>query len=144
MSKIRKLREKPEFPKALACGMLEDSGRILFLVQKDRHGIERLELPYALVYPGQDPAALLKIAFEEQAGIDAEIGEIVRESRHNAGSRRKRKVIPCLIFKVFAKNTRARPSSGFSGVKWLSLEKAGEAKLGRKSEWLRKGKKSGG
>ncbi|HID73132.1 TPA: hypothetical protein EYP38_04270, partial [Candidatus Micrarchaeota archaeon] len=88
MSRVRKLREKPEYPKALACGMLEDGGRVFFLVQKDRHGVERLELPHVLVYPGQDPAALLKQAFEEQAGIDAEIGDIIRESRHNAGSRR--------------------------------------------------------
>ncbi|MFH1393258.1 MAG: NUDIX hydrolase [Candidatus Micrarchaeota archaeon] len=138
MSRVRTLREKPELPKALACGMLEDGGRVLFLIQKDRQGVERLELPSVLVYPGQDPAALLKQAFEEQAGIDAQIGDIVNESSHNAGSRKKRRFILCLVFKAHAKSGRARPSPQFSGVKWLSLEKAKEAKLGRKAEWLRK------
>ncbi len=37
---------------------------------------------------------------------------------------------------VRAKNMRARPSSEFSGVKWLSLEKAKDMRVGRKAEWL--------
>ncbi len=136
MSKVRKLREKPVLPKALACGMLEDGGRVLFLIRKDRNGVERIEMPCVYAYPGDDPTSLLKEEFSRQTGIDAEIGDIMREGRHNAGSRKRRKFIPVLVFKVRAKNMRARPSSEFSGVKWLSLEKAKDMRVGRKAEWL--------
>jgi hypothetical protein len=138
MSRQRALREKPEFPKALACGLLEDGGRILFLIKKDGRGNERFILPCAEVYPGDDPAALLKDAFEKQAGIDAEIGDIVKESRYNAGSRKKRKFVPVLAFKIFAKSRSARPGLQFAGVKWLSLEDAKKKRLDRKAEWIRR------
>jgi hypothetical protein len=138
MSNVKKLRERPDVPKALACGMLEDEGRILFLKYKDRHGIERLELPSVVSYSG-DVISQLAEAFREQTGIDGEVGEAITETRHNAGSRRRRRWIPCLAFRITAKSMRARPSAKFSGFRWLSIEDAKREKLGRNTEWIRKG-----
>lgn len=134
MSRTRRLKERT-LPKALVCGMLEDSGRILFLKQKDRQGIERIEMPCLLTYSG-DPVSQLTEAFREQTGIDGEIGEIAFETRHNAGSRRRKRFIPCLVFRASAKNRRARPAPGFSGYKWLSLEDAKREKLGKNAKWI--------
>ncbi|MBD3210682.1 hypothetical protein GF318_04850 [Candidatus Micrarchaeota archaeon] len=124
--------------KALACGLLGDGGRYLFLKQVDRHGIERLTLPCVLVYSGRSPVAELRGEFPGQTGIDGEIHEIIYEGRYNAGTRRRKNWVPCLVFKVTAKKRRAAPSSEFSGFRWLSLEDAKKQKLGRKSEWLKK------
>jgi len=135
MSNARKLREKT-FPKALACGMLRDNERILFLMRKDVHGLERIELPSVEVSEGEDPVQKLTEEFKRQTGIDAEIREIKMQKRYNAGSRRKKHWIPCIIFSMRAKNTNAKPSSEFSGFKWLTLEKAKTMKLARKAEWL--------
>ena len=135
MSNARKLREKT-FPKALACGMLRDNERILFLMHKDAHGIERIELPSIEVSEGEDPVQKLTEEFKRQTGIDAEIREIKMQKRYNAGSRRKKHWIPCIIFSMRAKNMNAKPSSEFSGFKWLTMEKAKTMKLARKAEWI--------
>lgn len=135
MTNARKLREKT-FPKALACGMLRDNERILFLVKKDRHGIERIELPSVEISGEDDPVQMLTTEFKRQTGIDAEIREIKMQKRYNAGSRRKKHWIPCMIFSMRAKNTKAKVSNEFSGFKWTTLEKAKEMKLGRKAEWI--------
>lgn len=134
----RKVPTGKPMVKALACGLLEDEGRILFLKFKDSHGIERLEMPCILVYSGRSPVAEIKAEFPRQTCIDAEIHEIIIEERHNAGTRKRRNWVPCLVFKVTAKNRKANPSKEFSGYKWLSLEDAKKQKLGRKTEWLRK------
>jgi len=136
MTSARKLRERPQLPKALVCGLLEDEGRVLFLKQKDRHGTERLELPHIFNYGG-DMISQLAEAFLKQTGIDAEAGDVVRESRHNAGSRRKRRWIPCLAIRMSAKSKRANPPEPYSGFKWLSLENAKKERLGRSTEWIR-------
>ena len=136
MSRTRKLKEKV-LPKALVCGMLEDSGRILFLKRKDRQGTERLEMPCLLTYSG-DPVSQLTETFREQTGIDGEVGEIAFETRHNAGSRKRKRFVPCLVFRIRAKGMRARPTPQFSGYKWLSLEDAKEEKLGRNAKWIAK------
>lgn len=136
MSNARKLREKT-FPKALACGVLRDNERILFLVRKDLHGIERIELPSVEVLEGEDPVQKLTEEFKRQTGIDAEIREIKMQKRYNAGSRRKKHWIPSIIFSMRAKSMNAKPSSEFSGFKWLTMEKAKTMKLARKAEWLR-------
>ncbi len=138
MSRERKYREKPEPPKALVCGMLEDEGRVLFLTFKDSHGIERLELPCVYARQQSDPVSQLGEAFLKQAGIDGEVGEIVLESRHNAGSRRRRRWIPCYVFGIKAKTRKADPGGGYTGFRWLSLKDAKKEKLGRKAEWLLK------
>jgi hypothetical protein len=134
----RKVRTGTPMLKCLACGMIEDGGRILFLKRKDRNGIERIELPCALVVSGRSPVAEIKAEFNRQTGIDAQIHEIIIESRHNAGSRRRRNWIPCLVFKFSAKNMRAKPASEFSGFKWMKLDEAKKEKLGRNVEWIRK------
>ncbi|MEM5814809.1 MAG: hypothetical protein QXD77_03250 [Candidatus Aenigmatarchaeota archaeon] len=124
-------------PKALACGMLEDGGRILFLLKPDRSGIERIEMPCVLVFSGANPVAELTNEFSRQTGIDAQIHEIIFETRHNAGSRKRKAWVQCLVFRVTAKNRTARPSGEFSGFRWLSLYDAKKHKLGRNSEWIR-------
>lgn len=138
----RRMPTGTPLPKALACGMLEDGGRVLFLVRSERSGgghvIQRLEMPCVLVPSGRSPYAEIKEAFPRMTGIDAEIGDIVIEGRHNAGSRKRRNWVPVLVFRVSAKNRFAKPSPEFSGFKWLSLEDAKGQKLGRNAEWLRK------
>jgi len=125
-------------PKALTCGMLEDEGRILFLIRKDERGIERMELPCVLVLSGRSPVAEIKSEFARQTGIDAQMHEIILESKHNAGSRKRRYLVPCLVFKFTAKNMRAKPSGEFSGFKWLKIEDAKKERLGRNAEWVRR------
>jgi len=124
--------------KALACGMLEDNGRILFLLKRDQQGIERLQMPCVLVPSGRSPFAEIVSEFRRQTGIDGQVHEIVIESRHNAGSRRRRNMVPCLVFKVSARGRSAKPSAEFSGFRWLSLDDARKQKLSRELEWLRK------
>ncbi|HSB46821.1 MAG TPA: NUDIX hydrolase [Candidatus Bilamarchaeum sp.] len=130
-------------PKALACGMLEDEGRVLFLIRKDEHGTEKYELPCTLVPSGRSPFADIKGEFERQTGIECQVHEIVREGRHNAGSRKRRSFVPVLVFKISARTMRARPSPEFSGFKWLRLEDAVRMRLARSAEWLRKEQKKG-
>ena len=122
--------------KALACGMLEDNGRLLFLKRIDAHNTERIELPCILVYSGSDPLSQLKGEFARQTGIDAEICEIAFETRHNIGSRRKKLWVPCLVFRAKTKNAKTKPSQEFSGFKWLSFREAKKWKLGRNAEWI--------
>ncbi len=122
--------------KALACALLEDNSRALFLVVKDSQGAERLILPCVLVEEGKDPISLLVEAFKKQTGIDGEIGKTVFEEKWNAGSRKKRNTVPCLCYAFKAKNARCVPSREFSGFKWLSLTDAKKARLDRKLEWL--------
>lgn len=135
MSNARKLKQK-SFPKALACGMLRDNERILFLLRKDAHGTERIELPSVEIFGEEDPVKNLTAEFKRQTGIDAEVFEIKIQKRYNAGSRRKKHWIPCIIFSMRAKNMKAKSSSEFSGFKWLTMEKAKTMKLGRKAEWI--------
>ena len=124
-------------PTALVCGMLEDNGRVLFLVRKDYHGTERIELPSVLVFSSVNAIGELAIEFKRQSGIDGQIHESIIDTRHNAGSRRKKYFVPVLVFKVTAKNRTAKPSSEFSGFCWLSMENAKQQKLDRKLEWIR-------
>jgi len=134
MSRTRRLKER-FLPKALVCGMLEDMGRVLFLKRKDKQGAEQLEMPCLLLYAG-DPVSQLTEAFREQTGIDGEVGGIVLETRHNAGSRRRKSFVPCMVFRIRAKSMKARPASQFSGYRWLSLEDAKKEKLGRNARWV--------
>ena len=125
-------------PKALACGMLEDEGRVLFLIRKDPSGAERIEMPCVLVPSGRSPFAEINAEFRRQTGIDAQIHEVVLEGRHNAGSRKRRNQVPVMVFKVTARERRAKPSSEFSGFKWLGMDEALRQRLSRNAEWLRR------
>jgi hypothetical protein len=125
-------------PKALICGMLKDEGRILFLTKKDRHGIVRLELPWIYGHTNVNPVGELAEAFLKYTGIEGQVGEIIYETRHNAGSRRRKRWIPCFVFQVTARNRRAEPGGGYTSFRWLSIDGAKKEKLGRQLEWLRK------
>ena len=126
----RKLVAAPEYS-ALACAVIEDGGRVLFLKRVEA-GREVLELPCVLVEKGMDPVSALKGAVLAQTGIDAQVGGILLEGRHNAGSRRRKRWIPALGFRVSAKSLGARGK-----VRWVPLEDAKRERLGRKAEWLR-------
>lgn len=134
----RKIPTGTPIPKALACGMLEDGGRVFFLIQKDAQGRERLELPCVLVPSGRSPFAEIKAAFYAMSGIDGQVHEIILEGRHNAGSRKRKSWVPALAFRITARIRTAKPSGGFCGFRWLALEEAKRQALSRESEWLRK------
>ncbi len=142
MGRRRVLTGTP-MPKALACGMLEDEGRVLFLVRRDERGMERIEMPCVLVPSGRSPFAEIKAEFARQTGIDGQVHEIVLEGRHNAGTRKRKSWVPCIVFKVTARERRAKPSGEFSGFRWLSLDEAKKQRLGRNAEWLLRTRRSG-
>ena len=127
----------PPFPHALACGLLEDSGRALFLARTDKLGRETLELPCVLLQKGENPVAALSAAFRNQAGIDAQIHEVMFERRLNFGSRKRKTRIPALVFKATAKRAEAKPATGFSGFRWISSTDLPKHRLARICEWLR-------
>ena len=131
----RQLRDETK-PIALACGLLEDSGRALFLIRRSQDGKELLELPCARVFPGDDPMSKATGAFKAQTGVDAHSAGIALESRHNTGSRKKKHFVPVLVFRMDAKNKTARPSGEFSGFRWLPLAEAKKMRLARNAEWL--------
>lgn len=134
MANSKKLRER-KYPKAVVCGMLEDNGRIIFLKQKGMDGIERFEVPHVLIYSG-DPVSQIHDAFKKQTGIDPQVGEIILETKVNAGSRKNKFRVPCLVFKITAKNKTAKPDSQFSGFKWLSVNDAKKQKLHKNTLWI--------
>lgn len=117
-------RKLVEYPKAFACAMLKDGGRVLFLVGKEKYGRKRLVLPNVEIRGRRDPVAEIGKAFFEQAGIDGQVHEVIFEGRYNAGSRKYKKWIPLLVFKVSAKRMQAKPSSAFSGFRWLGIKDA--------------------
>lgn len=133
---MRKILEKIK-PTALACGMLEDNGRVLFLLKKDERGIECLEMPCTLIYSGGNPLSEITNEFKRQTKIDGQVHESILEGRYNAGSRKRRQLIPVLVFKITAKDRTARPSDEFSGFKWFSFDSAKTQRLSRKLEWIR-------
>ncbi|MFH0884638.1 MAG: hypothetical protein V1861_02930 [Candidatus Micrarchaeota archaeon] len=141
----RRIPTGTPIPKALACGMLEDGGRILFLVRKDASGAERLEMPCVLVPSGRSPFAEIKEVFGKLTGIaDCQVHEVELEGRFNSGSRRRRFLVPCLVFRISARNRTARPSGEFTGFRWLSIEEALKQRLSRNLEWLRTARKPSG
>jgi len=133
--KEKKMVKAPEYA-ALACAVIEDGGRVLFLKRMEGER-ELLELPCVLVEKGRNPVAELKEWVMLKTSIDAQVHEPMMEGKHNAGSRKKKKWIPALGFRINAKNMSARVSPEFSGVKWISLEEAKKERLGRKAEWIR-------
>ncbi len=137
----RRMMTGERLPKALAAGLLEDGGRVLFLLRKDANGAERIELPCVLVLSGRSPHAEAGMEFRRQTGIDGEVHEVVLEGRYNAGSRKRRSFVPALAFKVTARERFAKPSTEFSGFKWLRIEEALRMRLSRNSEWLRNARK---
>ena len=123
-------------PAALACGMLLDGNRALFLVKKDEKGNETLSLPCTLIYAGENPAGAAVGALGAQAGIDAQEQGVMMQARHNVGSRKRKTFVPVLVFKMGAKNTCIRLSGDFSGYKWLEEKEAARCKFSKECGWL--------
>ena len=105
-------------------------------MRKNTEGIETAELPCILLQKGENPVASLASEFRRQTGIDAQVHEILFERRHNAGSRKRKAFIPVLVFKVTARNTACRPSSEFSGYKWLERADLAKYKRAKNCLWL--------
>ena len=124
-------------PAALACGLLEDNGRALFLCRKSPLGIETVEIPCLLLQKGENPVAVLSSEFRRQTGIDAQVHEVLFEKRHNAGPKKRKLWIPVLVFKVTAKSASAKPAPEFSGYRWISAEDLMKHRLAKMSQWLR-------
>ena len=124
-------------PTAMACGMLSDGDKVLFLKRRDAQGVERLSLPYVFIFGKENPVSKLAESFLEQTGIDGHVQDVILQSTQNTGSRKKKRFIPVLGFRVTAKNTQAKPSAVFSGYTWTALESAAGQKLERNTEWIR-------
>jgi len=95
-------------------------------------------MPCVLVFSGRNPLAELSGEFTRQTGIDAQIHDILFESKFNVGSRKRKQWIPVLVFKITAKSMRANPAAEFSGFKWLKVEDAKKLRLTRHAEWMRR------
>ncbi|MBI2445427.1 hypothetical protein HYV43_03500 [Candidatus Micrarchaeota archaeon] len=124
-------------PVALACGILQDGERVFFLKQKDGQGIERIGLPFVMLFAGQDPVKKMTEFFLAQTGIDGHVQDVRFQANHNAGSRKNKRIIPVLGFRVEAKVRQAKPAAGYSGYAWMTLDAAKNQRLDRMSEWLR-------
>ncbi len=125
-------------PGALVCGMLDDDGRVLFLIRRNDRGMEQLEMPCIETFSSVNVVDELATEFKRQTGIDGEVHEVAFQSRYNAGSRKRRYFVPVLVFRVTAKNRTAKPSNEFAGFRWFSLDNAKLQRLCRKLEWLKK------
>lgn len=132
---MRKQIQAPA-PAALACGLLEDGSRALFLCRKNRDGIETVELPCVLLFKGENQVARLTEEFRRQAGIDAQVHEVLFERRFNAGTRKRKAFIPVLVFKLTAKSHAAAPASEFTGYKWLTSGDLAGQRRARNLLWL--------
>jgi len=127
---------QPKKPTALACGLLEDGNRALFLCRKDALGVETLELPCALILAGDNPVSALTSEFRRQTGLDGQVHEVIMEGKHNIGSRKRKQLVPVLVFKVTAKAASARQSGEFSGFEWLERRELLGRRLGRNFQWF--------
>ena len=120
----------------LACGILEDNGRILMFTSKNNRGIELFELPYVLLVKGDNPVHSLAAMFMSSAGIDAQVHEIVLEAKHNIGSRKRKRFIPAVAFHITSKSNRVSLAPQFSGFKWVPRDEVAKLRLSRQAEWL--------
>ncbi|MFA6489549.1 MAG: NUDIX hydrolase [Candidatus Micrarchaeia archaeon] len=127
---------QPPAPSVLACGLLEDGERALFLCRKNRDGVETVELPCVLLFKGENPVARIAEEFRRQTGIDAQAHEVLFERRFNAGTRKRKIYIPVLVFKLTAKAHSAKPSQEFTGYKWLTSKDLAGQRRARNLLWL--------
>ncbi len=123
-------------PVALAVGLLEDEGRVLFLFQNDLKGQRLLELPSVLVMPGENPVQRLAESYAQMTGIDAQVHETVRQAGINIGSRKRRHFIPVLVFRLTAKRMSARAGAGWNGFVWMGIKQALGEKFARRGQWF--------
>ncbi len=127
---------QPPSPSALACGLLEDGERALFLCRKNKDGVETVELPCCLLFKGENQVARIVEEFRRQTGIDAQAHEVLFERRYNAGTRKRKLFIPVLVFKLTAKSHAAKPAAEFTGYKWLTSDGLAGQKRARNLLWL--------
>ena len=127
---------QPPSPSALACGLLEDGERALFLCRKNKDGVETVELPCVLLFKGENQVARIVEEFRRQTGIDAQAHEVLFERRYNAGTRKRKLFIPVLVFKLTAKSHAAKPAAEFTGYKWLASKDLAGQKRARNLLWL--------
>ncbi len=124
---------------ALACAFIQDGIKILFLKKQSQSPKNPMELclPCVLVQQGENPVTALARAVRTQAGIDAQISEAKFEGKYNAGSKKRKILVPALGFQAAAKSARCNPSKEFAGFAWLPLAIAKKQKLARTAEWLK-------
>ncbi len=132
----RTIRTPPKLS-ALVCAFFQDGARALFLEQKDERGITRLDLPSIIINEGEDPVSALAAYLRSTLAIDAQIHLICLRGKFNAGTRKRRRMIPALAFACSAKKIQPKIAPPYSGTVWLAAEDAFERKLGRNTEWLR-------
>lgn len=123
-------------PSAIACALLYDEKRVLFLLRKKHDGTDELTLPFVEAGAGENVVALLQAEFLRAAGIDAHVVGTEFTGRHNAGSRKNKGWINAIAFRLEAKSMRAAPAPEFSGFKWLAPENAKLMKKSKKIEWM--------
>ena len=134
---MKKGLHSAQHPAALACGLLEDNGRALFLCRRNSLGVETVELPCVLLQKGDNPVSALSTEFRRQTGIDGQVHGVLFERRHNIGARKRKAWIPALAFGVTAKNAGAKPAGEYSGFRWIASSELGKHKLARICDWLR-------
>jgi hypothetical protein len=123
-----------ERPKALICGMLEQGGKMLFLKRKEADG-EAIEMPSVFGVLSADPVSQLAEAFKKQTGINADVGQVILESRHEYEGAH----IPCLVFMMkplHEGQIEPEPAGAYSGFEWLALEDARLRRHAPKGKWL--------
>jgi hypothetical protein len=131
----RTIRTAPKLS-ALACALFEDNGRYLFLQRMDERGRTIIELPSVLINEGEDPVASLSAYLHSSLSLDSQIHLISLRGKFNAGSRKRRHLIPVLAFRCSAKRMQPKLPAAYSGFRWLAAEDSLKEKLGRNSEWL--------
>jgi len=123
-------------PTAIACGILMDGQRMLFLSRKTSDGIEEICLPCVEVRKGEDSVGAATVEFHRATGIDGYVSGAAFTGEHNCGTRKRKAWIPALGFKIEAKNMKAAPSSEFSGAKWLEYDDAKKLRIAKNSIWI--------
>ena len=129
-------------PSALVCALFEDNGRYFFLERTDERGRKQIELPSVLINEGEDPVSLLSSFLRSSLSLDAQVHLITLQGRFNAGSRKRRHLIPVLAFRCSAKRMQPKISSPYSGFVWLGAEDSLKQKMGRNTEWLARAEKA--
>lgn len=132
----KKMKTFERLPKALSCGLIEDTGRFLFRIFLDQHGITRVETPFVLIKSGESITAKLKDRLSEIIENNVEIGEPIFEFSYNTGNKRRKNFIPCIVFKI--KTFGVLEVKNKLEYKWLKLEEVKKMRKIKESEWLNK------
>lgn len=139
-----RLIKTPPKLSALVCALFEDNGRYFFLEKTDERAKKaderarkQIELPCVLINEGEDPVSALSAHLRASLSLDPQIHLISLRGRYNAGSRKRRHLLPVLAFRCSAKRMQPKISAPYSSSRWLAAEDALKEKLGRNAEWLK-------